>query len=158
MPGLSHVVNEFLSSRRIAVAGVSRTPNQPGNAIYQKLRSTGHSVVAINPRTDRVEGDPCYPDLRSAPAGVDALIIATPPAAALQLVQQCDELGIRRVWFHRSFGQGSLSAQAVEYCNEKGIAVIAGACPLMYCPPVDVGHRCMRTVLGWFGRLPRPQG
>jgi hypothetical protein len=30
-----------------------------------------------------------------------------------------------------------------------------GGCPLMYCEPVDFGHRCMRAWLGWRGRLPR---
>jgi hypothetical protein len=28
-------------------------------------------------------------------------------------------------------------------------------CPLMYREPVDLGHRCMRGLLGWLGRLPR---
>jgi hypothetical protein len=35
------------------------------------------------------------------------------------------------------------------------ITVIPGACPMMYLAPVDVAHRCVRTVLGWFGRLPK---
>jgi hypothetical protein len=155
MPTLDDAVREFLSSSRIAVAGVSRDPNFAANLIYRKLRSTGHPVVATNPRTERAEGDPCYPDLRSIPGGVEAVVIATPPQAALQVVQECRDLGIRRVWLHRSLGRGSVTDEAVRFGRENGMMIIAGACPMMFCQPVDFGHGCMRAVLGWLGRLPK---
>lgn len=138
---------EFLAGRRIAVAGVSRDRNQPANLIYRRLRDTGHEVAAINPSTDRVEGDPCYPDLRAVPCRVDGVVIATPPAAAAEVVRACVELGIPRVWMHRSFGEGSVSAEAVALCRSHGIGVIVGGCPMMYCGKVDLGHRCMRWIL-----------
>jgi hypothetical protein len=55
---------------------------------------------------------------------------------------------------HRSIGQGSVSDEAIRACREHGIACIAGGCPLMYCQPVDVAHRCARTLLRWAGRVP----
>jgi len=155
MNTLDDAVREFLSSSRIAVAGVSRDPNSAANLIYRKLRSTGHLVVATNPKAQQVEGDPCYPDLGSIPGGVEAVVIATPPQAALQVVRECRELGIRRVWMHRSIGPGSVSDEAVRFGRENGMRVIAGACPMMFCQPVDFGHRCMHSVLGWLGRLPK---
>jgi hypothetical protein len=62
---------------------------------------------------------------------------------------------VRQVWFHRSFGTGSVSAEAVAVCRAHGIEPIVGGCPLMFCEPVDVGHRCMRWWLQWRGRVPR---
>ena len=62
---------------------------------------------------------------------------------------------MRSVWLHRSFGQGSVSKDAVEYCREHDISCIAGGCPLMYCRPVDPGHACMRWVLNLVGGLPK---
>jgi hypothetical protein len=56
---------------------------------------------------------------------------------------------------HRSFGAGSVSKTAVQFCHEHGIAVIPGGCPMMFCRPVDFGHRCMRWVLTLNGGLPR---
>jgi hypothetical protein len=32
---------------------------------------------------------------------------------------------------------------------------IVGGCPLMFCDPVDVGHRCMRWWLQRQGRVPK---
>jgi hypothetical protein len=147
-------VGAFLEGRRIAVAGVSRAPNQPANLIFRKLRAAGHEVFAVNPSASEVEGGPCYGTLRDVPGPVDGLMIAAPPGAALELVRQASELGIRRVWFHRSFGQGSVSDEAVKECRALGITCIVGGCPMMYCAPVDIGHRCMRWVLRLGGKVP----
>lgn len=144
---------EFLAARRIVVAGVSRDRNQPANLIYRRLRETGHEVAATNPSAESVEGDPCYPDLRAVPGPVDGVVIATPPAAAVEVARACVELGVTRVWMHRSFGEGSVSPEAVALCRDHGIRVIVGGCPLMYCGKVDFGHRCMRWILEMRGRI-----
>lgn len=152
--GLDELVQGFLSQKRIAVAGVSRNPREAANLIFRKLDGAGYDVVPVNPRADEVEGRPCYPDLTAIPNGVDGVVIATPPSAAQALVEQCATLGIRWVWMHRSFGEGSVSPAAVEWCRTHDIRVIAGACPMMFCTPVDFGHRCIRWLLGVTGGLP----
>jgi uncharacterized protein len=154
MATLREAVDQFLSMRRIAVAGVSRDSRQPANGIYKRLRSAGHEVFAVNPNADRLEGDPSYPDLASIPGGVDAVVIATSPRVTEAIVRQCVSAGIRSVWMHRSLGTGSVSNDAVRLCRDNGISVIDGACPLMYCEPVDVAHKCARWILGVFGQLP----
>jgi hypothetical protein len=64
MTAISQAANEFLSHQRIAVAGVSRHPaGHGGNLVYQRLRSRGYEVYAVNPHATTIEGDPCYPDL-----------------------------------------------------------------------------------------------
>jgi predicted CoA-binding protein len=148
-------VSAFLQGKRFAVAGVSRDHTQPANAIFRKLRSAGYDVVAVNPSATQVEGVTSYADLLAVPGPIDGAIVATPPAAALDLVRQCASRGVRRVWFHRSFGDGSVSDAAVSECAAHGIACIVGGCPMMYCPPVDIAHRCMRWLLGWQGKVPR---
>lgn len=158
MSELQEAVDDFLSQRRIAVAGVSRSGDAAANLIYRKLEGAGYQVFAVNPKTDEVEGDRCYPNLAAIPGGVDAVLLATHPGVAAEVVRECGGLGIGRVWMHRSFGQGSVSEEAVALCREHGIRVIPGACPMMYVQPVDVGHRCIRWVLGITGGLPKPAG
>lgn len=155
MPSLPKQVAEFLECRRIAVAGVSRNSNQPANAIYRKLKGAGYDVFAVNPNAEEVEGARCYHDLRSIPERVEAVVIVTHPDAASQVVDECSELGIRLVWFHRSFGQGSVSDEAVKECEQRGMNFIVGGCPMMYCGPVDIAHRCMRWILKIKKRVPR---
>jgi hypothetical protein len=154
---LREAVEDFLAQRRIAVAGVSRTEGSaPANLIYRKLRDAGYAVFAVNPNGGEVEGDPCAPDLTSIDGGVDGVVVATRPEDTEHVVRECAALGIPRVWMHRSFGQGSVSEAAVTFCREHGIRVIAGACPMMYCAPVDFGHKCIRVMLRLTGGLPKP--
>jgi predicted CoA-binding protein len=147
-------IQEFLSGKRIAVAGVSRNPHQAANAIFRRLKSTGHETVPVNPRAVEVEGERCYPSLHSAPQPLDGVVIATHPSAAARVARECAELGIKRVWFHRSFGQGSVSREALDQCAAAGIEAIEGGCPMMYCGSVDVPHRCFRFLLRLRHRVP----
>jgi hypothetical protein len=152
LPG---AVADFLALRRIAVAGVSRNTSQPANAIFRRLSDTGHDVVPINPRAALIEGVRCYPSIAEAPGPVEGLVIAAPPAAAPALVQQAADHDVRAVWFHRSFGEGSVSDEAVRACEARGLSCIVGGCPLMFCGRVDIFHRCMRWWLQRSGRVPR---
>lgn len=155
MSTLKEAVDEFLSQDRFAVAGVSRSGNEAANAIYRKLKGAGFTVFPTNPSTDEVEGDPCYPDLKSIPDGVNGVVIATHPKVALTIVEECSELGINHVWFHRSFGQGSVTEEALTFCRENNMKVIPAGCPMMFVEKVDIGHRCMRWFLGVTGGLPK---
>ena len=148
---------DFLAQKRIAVAGVSRSTGgeHGGNVVYKRLRERGYEVFAVNPNADEVEGDPCYHDLSSVPDGVDAVVIATHPDQAETVMNECAELGITRVWMHRSFGTGSVSETAAELGRRQGLTVIAGGCPLMYPPTSDFGHRAMRWMLNLSGRIPK---
>lgn len=154
--GVPASVAGFLSGRRLAVAGVSRDTGQAANAVYRKLRGAGYEVSPVNPNAAEVEGVACHPDLGAIPGPpVDGVVVATHPDVSLDVVRQCAASGIPRVWLHRSFGTGSVSEAAVRECRERGVECIVGGCPLMYCEPVDLGHRCMRWWLGRRSRVPR---
>lgn len=154
MKTLQEAVNDFLAQERIAVTGVSRQGQSPANFVFRKLRDSGHVVFPVNHAATEVEGVPCYSDLKSIPGGVDAVVIMTPPHAAESVVRECGRLGIRRVWLHRSFGQGSVSAAAVAAAREVQIELIPAGCPAMFCEPVDFGHKCFRWCLTLTGRIP----
>lgn len=156
MVTLKEAANDFLAQKRIAVAGVSRTPAGHGaNVVYTGLRKAGYDVVPVNPNAEEVEGDRCYPDLKSIPGGVDAVLVGTAPDVSADVVRECRERGIEHVWLHRSFGAGSVSAEAATLGGQNGMRLIAGGCPMMFLPEADVGHRCMRWVLNLMGRLPK---
>jgi len=146
---------EFLDNKRIAVTGVSRASKGHGsNTVYQRLRSRGYDVFAVNPNADHVEGDICYHDLASIPGGVDAVVIGTRPEHADATMVECAALGINHVWMHRGPGAGSVSPSAAEYGREHGISVIDGGCPLMFDPTADFAHKCMKTVFTLTRRMP----
>jgi len=152
---LKEAADDFLAQKRIAVVGVSRSSKEAANLVYRTLRSRGYEVFAVNPNAEEVEGDRSFHDLASIPGKVDAALIATPSDLAETVVEECARAGITRVWMHRSFGEGSVSRAATELGREKGITVIEGGCPMMFLPGADIGHKCMRWMLGVTGRLPK---
>jgi len=134
--------------------GVSRSGNAPANAIFRRLAETGHDVFAVNPNAGEIGGTPCYPSLVAVPEKVEAVMIVTHPSVAAAVAREALDRNIRHLWFHRSFGSGSVSAEAVELCRARGVEPIEGGCPLMYCGPVDPAHRVFRWVLRLRRRVP----
>jgi uncharacterized protein len=156
---IKDAASDFLAHRRIAVTGVSRSPKDHGaNFVYQRLRSRGYEVFAVNPNAGEVEGDRSYHDLRSIPGGVEAVVIGTSPEHAEETMRECVELHIGHVWMHRGPGRGSVSETATAYGREHGIDVIDGGCPCMFGPTADPGHKAMRIVLTLSGNVPRHVG
>jgi hypothetical protein len=156
MSTIKEAASPFLANKRIAVTGVSRKPQGHGsNVVYQRLRDRGYEVFAVNPNADQVEGDPCYPDVKSLPGGVDAVVIGTRPEVAEDTMRECADLGVKHVWMHRSFGEGSVSDAATEYGRGQGISVIDGGCPCMFDPTADPGHKAMRFLFTLTGKVPR---
>ena len=153
---IKNAAAEFLTHKRVAVTGVSRSPNEHGsNVVYKRLRERGYEVFAINPNAQEVEGDPSYPNLRSVPGGVEAVVIATRPEIADETMRECAELGVKHVWMHRGPGAGSVSKTAADYGRGQGIAVIDGGCPCMFGPTADFGHKAMRLVFTLTGNVPK---
>ena len=156
MTTIKQAATEFLSSKRIAVTGVSRqAQGHGGNVVYNRLRERGYDVVAVNPNADVVEGVECYADLKTIPGGVDAVVIATRPEHAETTMRECVELGITKVWMHRGPGAGSVSPTAAAYGRQHGVAVIDGGCPLMFEPVTDGAHKFLRFVCTLTGAVPR---
>jgi uncharacterized protein len=121
MQTIKQAASEFLNKKRVAVTGVSRTPKSHGsNTVYRRLRDRGYEVFAVNPNAAEVEGDRSYPDLKSIPGGVEAVVIGTRPEMAEETMRECVELGIRHVWMHWGAGASSVSKPATEYGRKHG--------------------------------------
>jgi len=145
-------VNDFLAQKNIAFAGYSSKGDEVANMLYKKFKKNGYNVIAVNPKYELVKDIECFPDLKSIPKKPDALMISTPPSATHSLVEECIELGIKHVWIHKSFGEGSYSQAAVELAEKNGIEIIPNACPMMFLKP-DFFHACIKWVLNVRGKL-----
>ena len=158
MAKIDPLVKDFLSQKKVAVVGVSDKRETGCNAAYRRFKEAGYAVSAVNPRITTFEGDPCYPNLNAIPEKPDAVFILTNPKVTEQIVQQCVELGIPRVWMHCMMGtkpglaanMTSVSQEAVRLARENGITVIPGACPNQFLN-ADFGHKMMRVMFGMLG-------
>lgn len=145
-------VNNFLAQKKIAFAGYSSLGAAVANGLYDKFKKNGYTVYAVNLKYHEVKDIVCYPDLKSIPEKVDAVMISTPPKATLDIIKQCIESGIKYVWIHQSFGAGSYNQEAVDLAEKNGIEIIPNACPMMFLKP-DPFHFCFRIIMNMKGKL-----
>lgn len=143
-------IDDFLSQKKIAVLGVSRDGKKFGNVIFRDMKKKGYQVFPINPNTDNVEGEKCYPNLSSLPEKVDGVIVNVPPAVTKEVVAEAASIGIKRIWLQ----QGSESESAIQLCRENQLQFIHGECILMFAEPVGFGHRVHRWIWKILGKLP----
>jgi hypothetical protein len=144
-------VEDFIAQRTLAVVGVSRGGKKFGNLALKALKAKGYRVFPINPHTETIDDERCYPNLRSLPEPVDGVLVVVPPAETEQVVQEAAAAGIRRVWMQ----QGAESEAAIRFCQEHGLSVVHGECILMFARPVDSVHRLHRWLWRLLGKLPQ---
>ena len=123
----AELVEDFINQRLWAVVGASTDYTKYGNRIFRDLREAGYTVYGVNPRGGEIEGQELYPslsDLPEKPAVVDTVV---PPALTEEIVRQCAELGLTRVWMQ----PGSESQAAIQFCQEHGIRVVHHACAMV---------------------------
>ncbi|MHB1654617.1 MAG: CoA-binding protein [Desulfitobacteriaceae bacterium] len=121
-------IEEFLSFSNWAVIGVSSDQTKYGNKVYFQLKKAGYTVYGVNPKLDEIEGDPIYPSLTAIPVKPDAVSIVVPPKVTEQVVQDCINLGITRVWMQ----PGSENDAAIALGEKNGIQVIHDQCVLIH--------------------------
>jgi len=142
----------FLAHPRPALVGVSRDSRDFSRVVLAELTRRGYDVVPVNPVGGQGrDGMPFVRRVQDIDPPLDAALLMTPPAVTLQVVKDCALANIRHVWMHQGLGRGAASPEAIAYCRDHGIAVVSGACPLMYLPDmgfVHRAHRWCREVLG----------
>lgn len=124
MPG---DIQEFLSHDNWAVVGVSSDPNKYGHKVYFQLKQAGYTVYGVNPNLKSLDGDTVYASLNDLPVKPDAVSLIVPPTVTEQVIKECIQLGIKRVWMQ----PGSESMEAIQNGEEHGMEVIHDQCVLI---------------------------
>lgn len=121
------LIREFTSLRVWAVVGASTNPDKFGHSIFCTLRSAGYRVYGVNPGGGEIEGQRLFADLAALPEAPQVVDIVVPPTVTEQVVKQCAELGLSRVWMQ----PGSESEAAIRFCRDRGIQVVHDACAMV---------------------------
>ncbi len=121
---MTNYAAEFPKYRKWAVVGASEDRAKYGNKIYRDMRDAGYTVFAVNPKLQTVEGDACYASIKDLPETPDVVDMVIPPHASLQVIQDCLDAGVKRIWFQ----PGSESSEAVQKAKDGGMEVVYDAC------------------------------
>jgi predicted CoA-binding protein len=124
---MQELIKEFMAQKKFAVIGATDNPEKYGNRIIKNLKKRGYEVYPVNPKLKEVEGLPCYASVAEIPVKADVVDFVVPPAVTEEVLKQCKELGLKRIWLQ----PGSESEPTIAYCNENNMKVVHGVCVTM---------------------------
>jgi predicted CoA-binding protein len=142
-------VEDFIASKRLAIAGVSRSGTKFGNAAYKELRTRGFEVFQIHPEAESINGESCYRNLSDLRGKVDGVVVSVPPAQAEKVLHDAAEAGVRNVWLQ----QGAETPDLLTLGRDLDLNLVSGKCILMYAPPVRGFHGFHRFIAKLLGQL-----
>jgi|SRR5579883_2174924 predicted CoA-binding protein len=147
-------IDEFLAIKRMAVIGVSSNPRDFTRSLFRDLKKRGYDLVPVHPRATEIEGIPAVAHITDA-APVEGALLLTQPAVTDEVVRECSNAGIDRIWMYRATGAGAVSPRAVEFCAGHGMALVEGECPYMFLANTGFPHNVHGFCRKILGRLPK---
>ena len=138
-----------MACKKFAIAGVSRNKHKFGNTIYKELIKKDYDIVPVNPNMESFEGAMCYRSVAELPDETDALIIATKPETALELIKDASSRGIKNIFIQ----QGAQNKEIMELADRNGINLICKQCILMFANPTGI-HKFHAAIARLFGLYP----
>jgi hypothetical protein len=148
-------VKDFLGQKRLAFVRVSSQPAEFSRKLFREFRARGYDAIPVHPKATEIDGQKCFARVQDIDPPPDGALLLTAPGITDQVVRDCAEAGIGRVWMYRAGGAGAVSADAVAFCAAHGISVVPGECPFMFLPGTPWFHRLHGFVKKISGSYPR---
>jgi uncharacterized protein len=120
------VIDDILSLKTFAVAGVSRDTSKWGYRVFDYLRNAGYDVYAINPNSDCIDDGPCYPSISALPTLPECLITVTQPWITAGLVKEAAAAGVPYVWMQPGSEPRQDAPPRHDASVERGLQIVHG--------------------------------
>lgn len=143
-------INDFLSKKDLAIAGVSRNTKKFGFMVFKELKKKGYNLYPINPNTDKIDNSICYKSVLDLPTSATNLYIVTPKINTEQIIKDAIAKGIKNIWIQ----QKSETAEALSIASENEVNLVYGECIIMFISPNESFHKFHRFIRTIFGKMP----
>jgi len=141
----------FDKSVTYAMVGVSKNKQKFGNTAFKHLKSQGYKVFPVNNTMSELDGEKVYSSVTDLPEDVKHVIIMTPQKVSKQIIEESLKKGITHIWLQQSAGD----EETIEFGKKSGITFVYGRCMFMFAQPVKGMHKFHRSILEFFGKVPR---
>jgi predicted CoA-binding protein len=121
-------IDKFLTSEAFGVVGASTNRDKFGNKVVRAYQQKNHTVIPVNPRAERIEGESCVASVSDLPENVKSISVITPPKITEQVVELAIAKGIENIWMQ----PGAENKAAIDNGLKNNLNVIAdGSCLLV---------------------------
>jgi predicted CoA-binding protein len=114
----------LLSSKTIAVVGLSSNPEKDSHGIAQYLQGQGYRIIPVNPTASQILGERSYPSLTSIPEPLDVVQIFRRSEDVPPIVDEAIAIGAKTVWMQ----EGIVNLAAAEKATAAGLNVVMDRC------------------------------
>jgi hypothetical protein len=114
----------ILTSRTVAVVGLSGSELRASNFVGYYLKRHGYTVVPVNPNEEQVLGEQAYASLRDVPEPIDVVDVFRDPAAVPEIARDAVEIGAKALWLQF----GVISEDGARIAAEGGLDVVMDRC------------------------------
>lgn len=142
-------IREFLSHHHLGVVGLDPAHDELSAQLWERLRGAGYALELVG--GGPVGHEPVLPHVGALSNDVGGVLVLS-PGRGLDVVADCADRGIARVWLHRRLMATPEGPLAVTAGRAAGLTVIDGTCPLLFLDRVPVarqGGRAHRPVERW---------
>lgn len=130
------ITRQLIDPESIVVVGASNNIAKPGGKIYHSIRNGTFegSLFAVNPKEERIQGDPCYQNLDELP-DIDLAVLAVPARFCAETVKFLAAGKSTRAFIIISagFSEENEEGAAIEHeitqiCDQYGASLIGPNC------------------------------
>jgi predicted CoA-binding protein len=134
------VIRHVLTMRRVAIVGLSGNELRASNFVGRYLLHHGYDVIPVNPREDRILGQPSYASLSEIPGDVDTVDVFRRPDAVPGIAREAVAIGAKCLWLQFNV----ISEEGARIAADAGLDVVMDRC-------IKVEHARYLGRMHWLG-------
>lgn len=127
-PSLDTIYHIIRETHTLAVVGLSPKSDRPSHGVAKALQDLGFRIIPVRPGVETILGESAYAELSDIPPAVrdevDLVQIFRRSEHAATHVDQCIELGFKRIWMQ----DGVVDEAAAERAVKAGLTVVMDRC------------------------------
>ena len=119
-------IKNFLTLKKVAVIGMSRTESKAAHFVPKYLSENGFDIIPINPNSNEILNRKCYKEITEVDGEIDIVDGCRPSEDVLPFVKEAIKKNPIVIWLQ----EGIHNEEAENLAREHGIDVVFNRCML----------------------------
>ena len=119
-------IRNFLSLKKVAVIGISRSKSKAAHFVPKYLSENGFDIIPVNPNSNEILSKKCYKEITEVEGDIDIVDVFRPSEDVLPFVRDAIKKNPKVIWLQ----EGIHNEEAENLAREHGIDVVFNRCML----------------------------
>ena len=119
-------IRNFLSLKKVAVIGISRSESKAAHFVPKYLSENGFDIIPVNPNSNEILSKKCYKEITEVEGDIDIIDVFRPSEDVLPFVRDAIKKNPKVIWLQ----EGIHNEEAENLAREHGIDVVFNRCML----------------------------